>query len=180
MSSLAQSLVTWEEFLRLPERPETAKRYELQDGEVIVVSPARPLHIKLQKRIERLLETAAGSRGVVTTEFPYRPVPNLQYWFADVAYIPQADWDALPPDVYPVYAPPLIVEVLSPSNTAAKVNRQRIVALSAGTVEFWVVDAEARTVQTTDLSGSKVYVCGETVPLRMFGDVSVSVDRIFG
>lgn len=103
--------------------------------------PARPLHIKLQKRIERLLESIAGNRGVVTVEFPYRPVPNLQYWFADVAYIPQADWDAQPSDEYPVYAPPLIVEVLSPSNTPAKVNRQRIVALSAGTVEFWVVDA---------------------------------------
>jgi len=77
------------------------------------VPPARPLHIKLQKRIERLLETAAGSRGVDTTEFPYRPVPNLQYWFADVAYIPQADWDALPPDEYLVYAPPLIVEAVS-------------------------------------------------------------------
>lgn len=48
MSSLAQSLVTWEEFLRLPERPEGGKRYELQDGEVVVVPPARPLHIKLQ------------------------------------------------------------------------------------------------------------------------------------
>jgi hypothetical protein len=59
------------------------------------------------------------------------------------------------------------------------VNRQRIVALSAGTVEFWVVDAETRTVQTTDLGGSKVYVCGETVPLRMFGNASVVVDRIF-
>ncbi len=98
--------------MRLPERPETGKRYELHDGEVIVVPPARPLYIKLQKRIERLLETAAGNRGVVTTEFPYRPVLNLQYWFADVAYIPQADWDALPPDEYPVYASPLIVEVL--------------------------------------------------------------------
>ena len=117
--------------------------------------PARPLHIKLQKRIERLLENIAGERGVVTIEFPYRPVPNLQYWFADVAYIPQADWDALPPDEYPIYAPPLIVEVLSPSNTPAKVNRQRIVALSAGTEEFWVVDAERRTVQVTDLGGSQ-------------------------
>jgi len=179
MSSLAQSLVAWEEFLRLPERPETGQRYELQDGEVVIVPPARPLHIKLQKRIERLLEAAAGDFGVVTTEFPYRPVPNLQYWFADVAYILQADWDALPPDAYPVYAPPLIVEVVSPSNTAAKVNRQRIVALSAGTVEFWVVDAETRTVQVTDLSGSRVYACGEAVALRMFGDASVAVDRIF-
>jgi hypothetical protein len=59
------------------------------------------------------------------------------------------------------------------------VNRQRIVALSAGTVEFWVVDAETRTVQVTDLAGSRVYVCAETVPLRMFGDASVGVDRIF-
>ena len=88
MSSLVQSLVAWEEFLRLPERPETGQRYELQDGEVVIVPPARPLHIKLQKRIERLLEAVAGDLGVVTTEFPYRPVPNLQYWFADSRLYP--------------------------------------------------------------------------------------------
>ena len=177
MSTLARPLVTWEDFLRLPDRPETGKRYELQDGEIIIVPPARPLHIKLQKRIERLLETAASDRGVVTTEFPYRPVLNLQYWFADVAYIPQADWDALPPDEYPVYAPPLIVEVLSPSNNPAKVNRQRIVA---GTEEFWVVDAERYTVLVTDLDGSKIYSCGDTIPLRLFGDATIIVDRILG
>jgi Uma2 family endonuclease len=180
MGSLAQSLVTWEEFLHLPERPESGKRYELQDGEVIVVPPARPLHIKLQKRMERLMEAAAGDRGVIATEFPYRPVQNLQYWFADVAYIPQTDWEALPPDEYPIYAPPLIVEVLSPSNTPAKVNRQRIVALSAGAEEFWVVDAEKRTVQITDLSGSKMYSCGDAIPLRLFGDASIFVNQIFG
>ncbi|MCC6390044.1 MAG: Uma2 family endonuclease [Bryobacterales bacterium] len=59
MSSLAHSLVTWSKFLRLPERPETAKRYELHDGEVVVVPPARPIPIKLQKTIERLLEAHA-------------------------------------------------------------------------------------------------------------------------
>ncbi len=87
MGSLTHSLVTWAEFLRLPERPETGQRYELHDGEVVLMPPARPLHIKLQKRIERLLETLAGDRGVVTIEFPYRPGLNLQYWFADVAYL---------------------------------------------------------------------------------------------
>src|SRR5579862_2072561 len=151
MSSLAQSLVTWANFMQLAERPEAGKRYELHDGEVVIVPPARPLHIKLQKRIERLLEALASERGVVigvvTIEFPYRPGQNLQYWVADVAYIPQADWDSLPPNEYPIYAPPLIVEVLSPSNTAATMNRQRIVAMSAGTQEFWVVDADAKTVQ---------------------------------
>jgi Uma2 family endonuclease len=179
MSSLAQSFVTWAEFLRLPERPEAGKRYELHDGEVVLVPPARPLHIKLQKRIERLLESLAGDRGVVATEFPYRPVPNLQYWFADVAYIPKADWDALPPDEYPIYAPPLVVEVLSPSNTAAKVNRQRELAMSAGTGEFWVVDAERRTVHVTDLSGATIYAVGESIPLMPFDGRLIPVEDIF-
>jgi len=147
--------VTWTEFLQLPERPEAGMRYELHDGEVISAPPPRPRHIKLQKQIERLLENLAGTRGVVTTEFPYRPVLNLQYWAADVAYVPQPDWDALPPNDYPIYAPPLIVEVLSPSNTPAKLNRQRIVALSAGAQEFWVADADKRTVQVTDLSATR-------------------------
>ena len=150
MSSLAQSLVTWKEFLRLPERPEGGQPYELQDGEVVVVPPARPLHIKLQKRIERLLETVAGDRGVVKIEFPYRPVRNLQYWFAEIAYIPKADWEGLPPDEYPIYAPPLIVEVLSPSNTSVNLTfalpggfpavRRRILnAVNAGSGEkAWV------------------------------------------
>ena len=105
MSTLAHSLVTWDKFLRLPERPEGSQRYELQDGEVVIAPPARPLHIKLQKRIERLLEALAGERGVVTIEFPYRPAVNLQYWFADVAYVPRSDWDALPPDEYPSTRP---------------------------------------------------------------------------
>jgi Uma2 family endonuclease len=178
MGSLAHSLVTWSDFLRLPERPETGQRYELHDGEVVVVPPARPLHIKLQKRIERLLEALAGERGVVAVEFPYRPGLNLQYWFADIAYVPRRDWEALPPDEYPVYAPVLVVEVLSPSNTPIKVNRQRIVAMSAGTQEFWVVDAEKRMVQVTGLSGSRSYGAGETIPLRMF-DGALGVDEIF-
>ena len=178
MGSLAHSLVTWTEFLGLPERPENGIRYELHDGEVIQVPPPRPLHIKLQKRIERLLENLAGDRGVVATEFPYRPVLNLQYWAADIAYLPQQDWDALPPNEYPIYAPPLIIEVLSPSNTPAKLNRQRIVAMSAGTQEFWVVDAEKRTVQVTDLSSTKTYTAGAPIPLAMFGGLSLTVDQI--
>jgi Uma2 family endonuclease len=68
-----------------------------------------------------------------------------------------------------VYAPALIVEVLSPSNTSAKISRQRIVALSAGTQEFWVVDPERRTVLVTNLSGTNVYTLGDDIPLPMFG-----------
>lgn len=46
----------------------------------------------------------------------------------------------MPDDEYPVYAPAIIIEVVSPSNTPAKMMRQKIVAMSAGTREFWIVD----------------------------------------
>ena len=126
--------------------------------------PPRPSHIKLQKRIESLLEERAGGRGVVTTEFPYRPVANRQFWFADVAYVPKAAWDAMPPDKYPVYAPLLIVEVLSPSNTAAKIDRQRTVAMAS------VVDLAKRAVQVTVLGGAKVVAHARGVPCRVLLD----------
>jgi Uma2 family endonuclease len=103
----------------------------------------------------------------------------LQYWFADVAYIPKADWDALPPKEYPIYAPPLVVEVLSPSNAAAKVNRQRILAMSAGTGGFWVVDADRRTVHVTDLRSATAYAAGDSIPATLFDGLRVPVDEIF-
>ena len=70
--------MTGKEFVLLPERPETGKRYELRDGEAIVVLPSRPL-----------------------------------------------------------------------------------------------------TVQVTDLSGSRVYASGDNLPLRLLGNATLAVDRIF-
>jgi len=143
-----------------------------------LISP-RSGGLKLQKRIERLLESLSGDRGVVATEFLYRPALNLQYWFADVAYIPKADWDALPADEYPVYAPLLIVEVRSPSNTAAKIDRQRMLAMSAGTTEFWVVDAGRRTVHVTNLRDAATYTAGDFIPVTAFDGGHIPVEAVF-
>jgi Uma2 family endonuclease len=179
MSTLADTLVTWTEFLRLPERPENGIRYELHDGEVILVPAPRPRHVKLQKHMEHLLEARVGGRGMIVVEFPYRPVLNLQYWVADLAYVPKPEWDELPPDDYPIYAPPLIIEVLSPSNTPLKLNRQRIVAMSAGTQEFWVVDPEKRTVHVTDLTGARAYAGGGIIPIPMFDGATLTLAETF-
>lgn len=155
--AVAHGLVSWAEFRKLPECPETEKRYELHDGEVVTVPPERPLHSKLEKRIEHLLEGIATGRGVIVTEFPYRPLADFQYWFADIAYIPQHVWDALPRDEYPIYSPPVIIQVTSHPRSVAKLRRQRELAMAAGTQEFWIVDADARSVEVADASSARVY-----------------------
>jgi Uma2 family endonuclease len=179
MSSLTQPITSWTEFLRLPERPENGIRYELHDGEVVVVPPPRFWHVEVQERIENALRLRAAGVGIIRSEWPYRPAPNLQYWVADLAYIPRADWESMPRDAdWPVYAPPLIIEVLSPSNTPVKVNRQRMTAMSAGTQEFWIVNHTKKTVEVSRLDGVHVYGVGELISLLLLNG-SLKVDDIF-
>lgn len=167
--------MTWTEFQELPERPYHGTHYELHDGRQL----PRPWHVKMKARLRELLRVHGAGRGEVTVEFPYRPALNLQFWYADVAYIAQPDWDAMSPEEYLVYAPDLIVEVLSPSNTALKINRQRIYALSAGTKEFWVVDAETQSVHVTRLDGAQTYRYGDSIPLAMLDGGAIAVNEIF-
>jgi hypothetical protein len=91
MSSLAQTFVSWEAFLELPDPSNTGNHYELHDGEVVEVSASRFRHVKQQKQVEAVLQGAAAAPGIVKGTFPYRPAANLQYWVADVTFIPQED-----------------------------------------------------------------------------------------
>jgi Uma2 family endonuclease len=78
-----------------------------------------------------------------------------------------------------VYAPPLIIEVLSSSNTPVKMNRQRMTAMSAGTQEFWIVSREPRAVEVSRLDSTvQVYGAGDIIPLPFVGG-SLKVDDIF-
>ena len=141
MSSLATRLVTWEEFVELPERTETGGHYELHDGEVVLAPLSADRHTALQAQIMRLLR------------------PAEVFW--------------------QVYAPPLIVEVLSPSNTDNELNRKRVVAMSAGAVEFWIVDGDSRTVHVTTQGGLRTYRAGENIALSAVAGVRLAVDAIF-
>src|SRR6476620_3877799 len=107
-------MVSWSQFQEWPHRTEGGLRYELHDGEVVAIPIPPPWKLRVSDRIERLLRTFVGDQGLVMSNWPYRPSPNFQYWVAGIAFVPQAEWDAMPDEDWPVYAPPLIVEALSP------------------------------------------------------------------
>jgi Uma2 family endonuclease len=70
--------------------------------------------------------------------------------------------------------------VLSPSNRPAKIERQRMVALSAGTREFWVVDLTQRTIEVT-VPGhpSRVYRENETIAVTVLPGAVFPVAELF-
>jgi Uma2 family endonuclease len=179
MSTVGTVLTTWEEFLQLPDE-EDAYHVELHDGEVVKVPPPRAIHVFIQNLPVHWMTSAAAGKGEAMAEFPYRPAANLQFWYADVAYLPREDWQAMRGQDYPVYAPPLIIEVLSPSNRPAKIQRQRVAAFSGGTREFWVADPERRTVEVSlPGSPSRIYGVEETVPVAALPGVVLPVSKLF-
>lgn len=165
--------------MELPD-PEDAVHYELRDGEVAVVPPPMPYVVYIQGMLSRWLTTHAQEMGYAVNKFPYRPAVNLQFWYADVAYLSQEDWRAMQTDDYFVYVPPLVIEVLSPSNRPEKIRRQRVVTFSGGTREFWVVDPIARTIEVSVPGAtSRIYRENESVPVGVLPGVHLPVRTLF-
>jgi len=167
--------MTFAEFEQLPNPPE-GFRQELRHGELFQVAPPKFDHSRVQWQLRRLLERAAGDAGIVTMEIGFRPTLENDYWIADVALVPKASWNS--GDDYLSGAPQLVVEVLSPSNTATEMLDKRNICLENGSREFWVVDTDHRQVEVSTPDGHTItYKSGQEIPLFFGG--SLAVDSIF-
>jgi Uma2 family endonuclease len=82
-----------------------------------------------------------------------------------------------PPPVHRHYA--LVIEVLSPSNSATEIREKRRLCLENGSREFWVVDPIQREIEVSTTDGrSIIYRSGQGIPL-FFAEGSVAVDEVF-
>ena len=78
-------------------------------------------------------------------------------------------------------APQQVIEVVSPSNTAAEIYEKEQICLAKGARECWVVDPDRRQVKVTTPDGHTVtWQAGHEIPLPLFGGgARVKVDDIF-
>ncbi|MBC8006715.1 MAG: Uma2 family endonuclease [Prolixibacteraceae bacterium] len=178
MTGLAAALISYDDFVKLQD-PENGKRYELHDGEVVLVPPARPVHLVLQMRLLEMLRVVEDRGFGVVMEFPYRPAPRYQFWYADVAIVSRSiQAEMVVWTDYRPYAPDLVVEVKSASNTEMKLGKQRIASMSNGTREFWFIDGEKKTIQVTNESDARTYGAGESIEVLGLARF-IHVDAVF-
>lgn len=174
MATTTTRLMTFEEFQAIPNPP--GGFYELHHGELVKVAFPKFFHVRAQRQLRRLLESAAGDAGIVKGEMPYRPLPEYECWAADVAFISKAKWESI--EEYLFGAPELVIEVLSPSNTAGELLEKRKLCLENGSREFWVVDTKLRQVEVSTPDGHTItYKSGQEIPLLFGGHLAV--DAIF-
>ncbi|MCX6024070.1 MAG: Uma2 family endonuclease [Chloroflexi bacterium] len=162
----AKKLMTTEEFMALPD---DGRRRELLDGEVVELAPVNGDHAQVEALVAHylLLDVLPSARGVV--------------WTGDPAFIVRHNPDRTRcPDVCLFVAgripsreerqhalrviPDLIVEVISPGDTAAEVQQKTGEWLAAGARLVWnVYPMLQQVVAYRSLSDVRTYAAEDTL-----------------
>jgi len=80
-------------------------------------------------------------------------------------------------------APDLVIEILSPSNTAIEMVRKFKLYRQAGVREYWIVDSENKGLTVNcfrdDTIFTNTYEDTETVPVAVFPGLSIALEQVF-
>jgi Uma2 family endonuclease len=174
MSAVETPVVTFEEFLNLPNPP--SGHLELHHGQVIVVPPRKHLHAEIQQALVELLLPFTRDRGFITNEFPFR-APGHEAWQADVGFVREERRAEITD--YLMGAPDLVIEVLSPSNTVDEINDKMDVSMANGCISFWVVDPKRQVVSVTEGELTRQYRASASIPLPQPLEGTIRVGAIF-
>ena len=146
MATTTTNLLTWEEFEQLPD---DAMHYEIIEGELITLPPPKSGHTYVAMQVLKALfaiEERAGCRALA--EAGYKLSNDPPTWIQpDVSFITNEHAKATLPDGYFLGAPELAVEVVSPSESAADVDRKVELMLAHGSQAVWVAFPRTKKVQ---------------------------------
>ena len=139
--------------------------YELVDGEVIELAPPNDEHGSTSLNVGYAFKGYSRRRGVgqvrVETGYRLRQGPDTVRG-PDVSFVFQPRVEGRGSG-FPVGAPDIAVEVVSPSNTAAEVARKVGEYLAAGSLRVWVVYPAGRRVVVHRADGSVLSYGGDDV-----------------
>ena len=80
-------------------------------------------------------------------------------------------------------APDLVIEILSPSNTAIEMERKFALYREAGVREYWIVDPENNRIKVCCFKDGAIltntYEAADTVTVDIFPDLKIELEQVF-
>jgi Uma2 family endonuclease len=161
------------------------KRYELIDGELILAPAPRRDHQRVDTRLGWRLARFVEENDLGVVYFSPRDVV-----FSDT-YIVQPDLLFISNERMHIDTeaevwggPDLVVEILSPSTAARDRTVKRALYARHGVYEYWIVDADARTIAVLLLGEQgfepvATYGEGDTLVSPTLPGFSILVDEVF-
>ncbi len=149
-----KTLMSLAEYERLPE---DGMLHELIEGELIAVAHPKYRHMWISHTVRDALNEAAGTHGLgksfiemaylIREDPPTLRVPGVSFVRAERLRPPSDEG-------YLMFAPDLVAEILSPSDSAQEVREKVRQFLNAGTSVAWVVYPKLREVEVYCADGS--------------------------
>ena len=163
------------------------ERFELINGEAFAMSGPNTRHQEILGILfNRLFEYLRGKPCKV---FP-APYDVRLFYEED-----ESDDTVVQPDIIVVCekskigpegcrgAPDLVIDILSPSNTAIEMQRKLKLYLEAGVKEYWVIDPENNGLTVycfkEEIILSNIYKKTDTVAVSIFPDLSIPLGEVF-
>ena len=156
--------------------------YELDDGYLVVHSPATAIQSRAQVLVLSHLHSAEargigkllGRAGIILRRNPDRVVGP------SVSLIDQDQW---PPKVsaedFLETMPKLVVEIRSKNDSLPEIESKAAEYLAAGVVEIWVLDPEVQTIAKYSAGGVVVLGTSESLTSELLPGFRVAVEQFF-
>lgn len=143
MSTLTDALLTFDQFLALPDRP---GRQEFDRGRVIAMPPPKYIPTITAKRIyDWLVSALQGTDLTVFSEAGFLLAPEVIRQ-PDVAVVEQAMLENVKSDEYLGGAPLVAIEVASPANSAEELDLKIDQYLRGASQAVWVAYPKRKAI----------------------------------
>lgn len=172
---------TYKDYKNLPESE--TKRYELLEGELVMVPSPTTHHQKISWNLERLVGDFVQKHGL---GFIYHAPLDVVF----------SEWDVAQPDIFFISrerseiiteenirgAPDLVIEILSPATAERDRTYKRTLYARHGVNEYWLVDPDKRTLQVMKLGEKGFESVGaytQTLTSPTFPGLVISLAEVF-
>ena len=173
---------TYEDYQHTPDD----KRYELLDGELIMVPAPNLGHQRIGIRLGALLHGFVQERGLGEVFLAPCDVvlSNTDVVQPDLLFVSNERAHLLLGGANVRGAPDLVVEIFSPSTAERDRTLKRALYAKHGVKEYWLVDPDARTVTVLRLGEDAfeveaIYGEGQTMSSPTLTGFSVGLNEIF-
>jgi len=172
---------TYQDYLLLPED----KRYEIIEGELIMVPATIPYHQDVSKNLFLVLDNYVKSRNL--GKVYYAPIDvvlsNENVVQPDILFISKQRLSIIT-EKNIQGAPDLVIEIISPATREKDRILKRKLYAKFGVREFWLVDTEKKEIEVLTLTSKgfqrvELYSKEEILSSSLFQELKIALREVF-
>ncbi len=173
---------TYEDYKSLPE--DETKRYELLEGELVVVPSPNEQHQSISRNLAfRLFQYVKENKLGTVYYAPFDVVLGDNVVQPDIMYVSRDRLGIITADEIRG-APDLVIEILSPATSARDRTLKRTLYARHGVRELWIVDPDGKTLEVArlgkaGLETTGVYRKGETPVSHVLPGLRLDLHEVF-